>query len=251
MRQISFNYIVYFFTILILGIDCSNQKNGFHYNWSQQDTRQIGTDFLANRPQDWKINNGKLTTTDRALGSISTVFLGNRKVSAPFKEWTLSVEAGWQDNDISEEKKSMGLMIGGMQTTIPKNLIKGYFFGVQSNGKVFITDLNDSSKKELTSLENTLPLPSTFLLSLTTQYKNNTAYIRFQVQSINKEKTFAELIWECEATSTQGTIGLVADLAEPKTLKGCWFDNFSLTGQSIAVNSYYSLSQIKRLQCHI
>ena len=248
MDQISFNYIIYFFTILIMGVDCSNQKNKFHYDWAQSETQQLGKDFLANRPQDWQIDNGKLTTTDKALGSISTVLLGQRKISAPFKGWSLSVEAGWQGSNlvVTEEQNSIGLLIGVMQKTISENQhqLKGYFFGVQSNGKVFITDLNNSSRKELTSLENTLPLPATFLLCLTIQYKNNTAYINFQVKSIDKRQTFTELIWECDAIDIQGNIALVADLTESKTLKGCWFNNFLLAGQSISKDSHYSLSQI-------
>lgn len=242
-----FEKLVYGLVFLIVCFHCSDTQNAFHYNW-QSDTELVGPEFLAFGQQDWHVHNGRLETTENATTSMHSVYLGNKKIGEPLQTWSLSVEAGWQNKGYFSEMDSnkIGLVIGINDNgyDLKNNLNKGFFFGVESNGKVIIKNLENSNIQELASLENTLPFPDNFLLSLSINYENNAANMLFEVQSLDKTTTYASIVWVSEASTTAGNIALVADLNDPKTFRGCWFNNFSIEGQSVVSDDLFAFTSL-------
>ena len=242
-KQFKARRLAFLFISFIIFTGCTEKQNTFQYDWQGHDGSDIiGSGFLAKNKQDWHVNDGRLETTFNAKERMRMVFLENRKIDEPFEPWSLSVEAGWQDtgNISHTDGNRIGLLIG-----IPDNMPNqesGFFFGVETSGKIIIKNLEKSKVQELTSLENTLPLPDSFLLTLTVKYENNNANMLFEVKSIDQHETYAQIVWESKAYKTQGNIALVADPNTPQTFRGCWFNNFSIVGNSIASKNIYTTS---------
>jgi len=234
-------------TIILLQLtSCSNRENYFEKSWSDIDERVwVGSEFWANRLQDWKIQNNRLECTAQNQKLLMrTTHLINYRLKEN-GDFFAKIEAG-AIQDAQNDDAAFGFLLGAGSdldvwgaSLIQQNIGPGagLFVGISASGSLFVRDMETG--------KNLKTIQSTF------QKQND-----FNVEIINNVLTLAcgdaQLRMEnIDKKRLTGNIALVSHPGIGEEPGSFWFNNLEISGNRLKkfeetvgpiISSQYTLS---------
>jgi alkaline phosphatase D len=239
-------------SILLLAVGmisaCSPQDhpNTLKYSWKNVVDRDwTGGNFWANRLQDWKVKDGKLTCVESSEKKpMRTVHLMKGRLEKQAGDFKLSVKSGFVNSDMNSDAAS-GFLIGAGPDIDYRSaaLIHhspgkggGFFVGVSADKKLFIQDF-EMVEKAIIAEQVLTALPSEFTLTVTGQAVEKGYKIIAEVDGVG----MLEYVFE------KDIIGNVALVSHPgKGEKGgmTWFDELSVGGDKLVFDAKRNIGAI-------
>ena len=237
--------------IMLMG-SCQQKQNFFEKKWGPDEDRVwIGSEFWANRLQDWKVQNGRLecVANDSQLLMRTAHLINHRLTSSP-GEFFAQVKFGALQSTHNSDAAA-GLLIGaGPEIDVwGASLIQqksgpgaGYFVGVSNAGYLFLKDMENA-----TALDSVSILPSEqYDLSI-----ELTAIDESQYQLVLKANEATMEYAPVSASRANGNIALVSHPGVSDTPGTYWFNDFQCYGTKLEkfdhtagpiISSQYTLS---------
>ncbi len=241
------------FSFIILLSSCQPAGTTFHATWPDGlDRIWVGPDFWANRLQDWHIVNGRLETTEQAVGKpLRTLHLLTRRMGGHDGLFNTQVTTGWVNPEEATEKGEAGFLIGagGMLDYRAAALIHhsagpgaGIFAGMDHEGRLFFRNLNEGDENVVVlEGESTRPTQAVLSLDLT---RSDTGYtLTLSRRSSQTETADPSITLEYLADDNlAGNIALVASNDQ------MWFNNWQVDGSRLEQHSNRNAGPILNTQ---
>ena len=234
----------HFYQVLILTlVFTACQKNDFRSNWFEyHDMNWVGSDFWANRLQDWQVKDGRLECVEgNANKPMRTVHLLSGRLNGENATLNMEVQTGLvnEERDIDSTAASGFLINAGPEMDYRSAAIihhspgrgGGWFAGLNKGGALFFMDFLDTTKR----------------IYKIQKIKENTenVILKFEVNpSSNKESMISFSAIDAFSGEDLGSIGM--DEISPDRLKGnvalvshpgngnetgkYWFKNWKIQG---------------------
>ncbi|MDH5197479.1 MAG: alkaline phosphatase D family protein [Gemmatimonadota bacterium] len=191
----------------------------FTSSWERSpDRRWVGADFWANRLQDWQVTDGRLAST--VALPLRTVHLLTRTLGENQGALDLAVTVVPLDPASDAVPSSAGLLIGagrGLDYRAAalihhaRGPVAGLYAGVDTDGRVFVRDLETEGDAILVTSEARGPIDSASL-AFTARPQGNAYTITLEAALWNAARdTIRVTSEEFPAERLIGNVGLVAD----------------------------------------
>ena len=237
------------FSLAIIG--CNQQQYYFEKSWSSVAERVwLGSEFWANRLQDWKVQNGRLECIANSPKlKMRTAHLINVRLAKAMADFQADVALG-PIQAAQNPDAAAGFLIGaGPKLDVwGASLIQqkpgpgaGLFVGMAANGDLFVKNMEDGEILKTVSAKitesNTLHIKATV---------NNASYTLL-VQCGGVELTLANI----SAEKLIGNIALVSHPGTGEQPGSFWFNNLKVAGDKLmntsetsgpVISSQYTLS---------
>ncbi len=243
MKRVSIPIKVVLFTLtVILFSSCSTGSSSKEFTEHFPDGIKrvwVGSEYWANRLQDWQVNNGRLEcVTSQVNRNINVLTWRLKKESGTF---VISVNTGLlTDNLAGNDKNWMGLKIGarGQFDDYRDDAIygKGLNAGITAAGDLFIGALPVKANGNAKAL---IPYLKTGMeLKYELNYKGEKYILKLSALDPDTKKELAS-VEEIDVPSQQlyGSIALVSNFnKKPRSneIPSCWFDNWTMKGSKLS-----------------
>lgn len=219
--------------VVLMFASCGTRNNSFEKSWSNVNDRVwVGSEFWANRLQDWKIQNGRLECIANSPKLLMrTTHLINYRLANLEGDFFGRVETGAIQSSQNDDA-ACGFLIGAgpkldvwgaslvQQKTGPG---AGIFAGISASGDLFIRDME--SGEELTSAKTNLSETNVLFIEATAENSKYTLTLKcgdtkLSLPEINKEKLI-------------GNIALVSHPGIGDNPGSFWFNNLEIEGSKL------------------
>ncbi|MEZ4905377.1 MAG: alkaline phosphatase D family protein [Spirosomataceae bacterium] len=217
------------FHLLFISLVANVSAQTFQSDFPANTTRYwVGSDYWANRLQDWQVRNGRLECL--VAEPNRNVHLLTYQLSDHFEDFEVSVKLGlWQSLD----KKGMaGVILGakGIYNHYWDSAVygKGFNVGVSTQGEIVVGNQRSAS---IPTLKSTLSSTTGISLKISGTAINQSYAIRVQV--LNES---GESLGEFTNQTTEklnGNVALLADIEKGGTQPSFWFDNWQISGKKL------------------
>ncbi|MBX2821999.1 MAG: alkaline phosphatase D family protein [Rhodothermaceae bacterium] len=194
----------------------------------------VGPDFWANRLQDWQVTNGRIETTEQAIGRpLRTLHLLTQRAGTEEGTLSMRVETGWLDSNSPSAEANVGFLIGAgrMLDYRAAALIHhsagpgaGWFAGMDRAGNLFVRDLNNADSS-IATMQGNSPLQESTILRLEVSRDSDGYRLNLTRETPGAPETEQTLGFGGQSSeSIEGNVALVASHDR------AWFKDWSVSG---------------------
>lgn len=214
----------------------------FRDTWdSSCDERWVGEHYFANRLRDWKVESGRLVTSDPvAHRPLRTVHRVSSSVNRAPTNFTLNVKTGLSDNSPNGPGSWSGFLIGAgfrldhrgaalIHNRSGRN--GGMIAGLGSNGRAFIEDNGITNKRMVEGVTSNGSSQEGSLLQLDARYSSDGQYTLDLYVINDKNEVISSTSAVVPASRVLGSIALASGPGNQASTH--WFDDFQGSGKKL------------------
>ncbi len=238
--------ISFLFPLVFIAFSCSKDNN-FNYTWENENNRiWAGSDFWANRLQDWHISNGRIETRVSEFNlPLRTLHLLTAQMAENNGKMDISLHTGLSNVNSNIPGNALtGVLIGAGGTNLDYRAaslvhntsapIAGFLVGLTSSGKLYIEN-NAALPPKIWENTEPLELIRNCRLKISVNPENDTtSSISLKVLADKGNMVIDQLeVNGIESSLLTGNIAIVSHPGTGRDPANFWFSDIQVSGNRI------------------